>query len=253
MKDNVFVIGDVHGHLDRLVALLNKAGFIDSRGGFTSLTREVEVIQLGDLGHYGADTRQNDLAVWTYAASCPWLKVLWGNHDMSVFRTDHTFRGYTEPDSRTRRLMEEKGLLFSTVRHGYLLTHAGLHPSYVPLSADAAAQAYVDRTKFMSTLINLTCEGASLPVPIRDDIASYRGGWAQQGGILWRDYREPLADIPQVYGHSRSYDIRQDGNCWCIDVADREGDSLAGIWLPSMKVVAVGADARFIEQSGEDL
>lgn len=254
-----FVIGDVHGHVDRLQALLVKAGFMAWEDNLapdlvpTDLTNTARCIQLGDLGHYGMETKLRDRLVWQFAVENPWLRVLVGNHDMAVFNEGrHSFRGYTPPDPRTVRLMHEKAPGFADAAHGYLLTHAGLHPSYVPLSAEAAKVGLVDRAKFMAALINLTCEGASFNVPVRDDISSFRGGPMAQGGILWRDFREDLSDIPQVFGHTRAHNVRQIGSSFCVDIAERDDGNLAGIWLPSMRVVAVGPDYRFVENEHND-
>lgn len=243
-----FVIGDVHGHLDRLVRLLHKAGFIDANGDPTAQANIVRVVQLGDLGHYGFDSKDNDLATWRAVQKYDWFHVLMGNHDMCVFDVDrHGFRGYDYPHAETVELMRAKGLSFATAANGYLLTHAGLHPAYVPLSKEAAAEGLVDRAKFMAALINLTCQGADFTVPVRDDIASYRGGLATQGGVLWRDVREALSDIPQVFGHTRAHNVRRIADSWCVDIAEKDSDMLAGIWLPSCKVVTVGSEARFVE------
>src|ERR1035438_3170973 len=81
------VIGDCHGHLDRLEALLLQEGIIRecADSGPVRYNREVEVVQLGDLGHYG-DTQARDRSIWAHAPS--WLDViLWGNHDRSEEHT----------------------------------------------------------------------------------------------------------------------------------------------------------------------
>lgn len=253
MSGHVFVVGDCHGHIERLLALLVKAGFLDSEGRPTDQTRIANVVQLGDLGHYGVDTQEGDAACWEFACQHSWFRVLWGNHDMAVAAgRRHAFRGYVEPSQSVKDMMQQKAPQFATTAHGYLLTHAGLHPSYVPLTAKDALDGKVDRAKFMAALINLTCEGATFNVPVRDDISVRRRGWEAQGGILWRDAYEQLSDIPQVFGHSRAYNVRKIGASFCIDIAAKDDDMLAGIWLPSMQVVAVGADASDVEAEHRD-
>lgn len=247
-KAPVFVIGDAHGHLNRVTALLEKTGFLDSEGLPTEQTNSASVVQLGDLGHYGVDTQDRDLACWRFAAKHPWFHVIMGNHDWAVFDTArHRFIGYTPPHTETIDLIHQKAPMFSASAHGYLLTHAGLHPSYDVRPLRRSSEGGIEPASHMSFLINRTCEGATFTVPVRDDIARYRGGHAEQGSILWRDYREDLSDIPQVFGHTRDPFVRKQGESWCIDIADRDDDMLAGIWLPSMQVVAVGPNAWYVE------
>jgi hypothetical protein len=51
------VIGDVHGHLDRLTALLEQEEVIarNDSDGYDRVNHDVRVVQVGDLGHFGAD------------------------------------------------------------------------------------------------------------------------------------------------------------------------------------------------------
>lgn len=69
------------------------------------------------------------------------------------------------------------------------------------------------------------------------------------GGILWRDAREPLAALPQVFGHSRGL-VRSynDGQSFCLDVGCGKEGRLAGMWLDTLERVAVGYDAVMIEK-----
>ncbi len=237
-QPRTFVIGDVHGHIDRLKALVARAGVADDE----------QIVQLGDLGHYDAESRERDLATWTWVKDRSNFRVLWGNHDAAVFSPLHRFRGYADPLPGTVALMKNVGLWFGAERHGFLLTHSGL------------------ATEWMDTLDRETAYGlwfalenkCYLPwstfVPERDSVSFYRGGMVPHGGILWRDEREALAPVLQVFGHSRGTDIRLRSTGMCIDIAGKaeEDDSLAGIWLPDMKVVAVGKDAAFIERSLDD-
>ena len=252
-RRETFVIGDVHGHGDRLKALLQKAGFLDADGAPTALTNTAKVIQLGDLGHYDKDSQARDLACWSFAHRMRgWFKVIMGNHDMAVSEPNyHRFRGYVPPISETHGLMAAIDPPYALESHGYLLTHAGLHPGFALMTN--VADGLVDKVKFHAVLLNLMCDVAC---PVRDNISEYRGGTADGGGILWRDSREALAPIKQIFGHTRSYDVRRtDGDIkdasWCIDVADRDNDWLAGIWLPSLEVVAVGPDAKYIEVAND--
>jgi len=222
-----FVIGDVHGHHDRLLELLNRAGI--RQGDNTP------IVQLGDLGQFSLDTREDDLRCWQVARA--WgMTVLWGNHDRAVVdEVSHGFRGYSPPLSETIDVMREVAPKLCAVVGDYLLTHAGLHPVWGV--GNHAVEA-------MLRIMNQYSHG---DVAIVDSISRRRGGDGSCGGILWRDDGEPLdTSIPQVYGHTRG-DIRRHGRSWCIDVASRENDSLAGLWLPEGRIVAVGPDAAYHE------
>lgn len=228
-----FVIGDVHGHADRLAQLLDKAG---------ALASDVEVVQLGDLGHYGDDTHEGDLHAWQLAEKLH-ITVLWGNHDYANFKpNEHSFRGWQPAFPEVMDIIRRMQPKFAVERHGYLLTHAGLAPRFMgPPSTPI---------ELLAEVIN-ACEGK----PVIDDISYRRGGGATQGGILWRDAREPLAEIKQVFGHSRDFEIRRYGpnrQSWCIDVADKDNGSLCGLWLEDLKVVGVGPDAAVYEAPWED-
>jgi hypothetical protein len=225
-----FVIGDVHGHIDRLRSLTEKAGVVvDGKKA-----DDVFVVQLGDLGHFGADRMDNDHACYEFALNHIDV-VLWGNHDRAAIDAAHRFVGFVPPHRDTAKIMSQmtragRIALWIPNLYGYLLTHAGLHPAFV------------------------------LDQPWRNPhndavntIGKSRGGNEPHGGILWRDHSEALDETrPQIYGHTRG-DIRmKNGNSYCIDVAGISDGNLAGIWLPDLTIVAVGEDAEIFEQQGRD-
>lgn len=242
-----FVIGDVHGHIDSLEALLIKAGFVSPSGvDLPSQWQESglpyewgEVVQLGDLGHYGTETREGDLAVWQLAAKYPWFHVLIGNHEMALLSPAHRFRGQADPLPDLFYLVAKKNPQYAMERHGYLLTHAGLHEEFMTPGGPNMSM------NILAALLQDMCTTPE-PVMVRDAIARHRGGLQRAGGILWRDDREELADIPQIFGHSRGM-VRQYGKSLCIDTASEHNGSLVGVWLPERKLVAVGPDAEMHE------
>lgn len=230
-----FVIGDVHGNVGGFIDLLQKAGVRE---------QEHEIVQLGDLGDYRLSTQGPDETIWQFAKTLSNLTVLMGNHEAAIFHPSHMFRGYAPPLPGTVRAMTEVGLLYATTRHGFLLTHAGLHPEWLKFLVPGPNELLGHA---ISSLCNTDWD---VFAPVRDSIGPFRGGYHQSSGILWRDWREPIADhIPQVCGHTRGTDIRQKGEAICIDIGHRDDNNLAGIWLPSLEVVAVGTDAAFIERS----
>lgn len=286
------VIGDVHGHFDRLEALLMQEGILDhcpdcaghgdsfmdddkpiemceacDGDGVRRVNHDVDVIQLGDLGHFGHDASPTgDEMCYKYADR--WLDlVLWGNHDRAVVDHGHAFSGFMSPSKTAVHYMT---LLANAGKYklahecqGFLLTHAGLHAAF-----KQQADVEFDRTDpaLVADWIN---EGEWWPendgkyslgynldlgrsvleevkphpsTPVRDAISRTRGGPSPFGGILWRDRREKLFDaFPQIFGHSadrdglvrrlNALDIDPDGKHWCVDIGGKYEARLAGVWL----------------------
>lgn len=227
-----FIIGDVHGHYDRLYRLLLNEGIIDSTEN--RINHDVEVVQLGDLGHFGGVSGSPTGDRMCYEMADKWLDVLlWGNHDRAVIDESSAFRGYVHPGYKVGRIMhrliDSGKLRMAHAAHGYLLTHAGLHPGYADKSVQGDAGKLAD-------WINEN------PGPVWSDIGITRGGRAPTGGILWRDAFEKLDEsVPQIFGHSAADNVRKyfnkSGASYCIDTGGKHNGRLAGIWLPDRKVV----------------
>lgn len=246
----VFCIGDVHGHVDRLEALLMKAKCDET---------DCYVVQLGDLGHFGTDgSPTGDVMAWQYARE-GWVDyVIWGNHDRAVVDQAHRFVGYQNPTPEVQhimKLMEQEGrVLFAIEAHGWLLTHAGLHKQF---KYNKAPVNKFDPGEIADWLNKHRDLDFTVPPDRATDkdlfacvnaIGGKRGGWSPYGGILWRDISEKLYGVPQVFGHSASQKHKVRGerdNWWCIDIGGKGGrddpaaDCLAGIWLPSQEIVQI--------------
>jgi Calcineurin-like phosphoesterase len=259
-KKRTLVIGDCHGHLDRLEALLKQEGILDDcpDSGVIRRSRDVEVVQLGDLGHYGADTQARDRAILTHAPD--WLDVLlWGNHDRAVIDGRHFFGGYQKPFPETveaiNALSKKGQLKLAHEAHGFLLTHAGLHASYAHNRAPHGDAAEI------AAWLNSHDEEDSQDddfLAIRDAISMSRGGRSTSGGILWRDASESLyKPVRQVFGHSskekvRTYQTGKTGDSFCVDVGNQFNGRLAAIWLPEETVVEVKLDNDQATRDAED-
>jgi hypothetical protein len=273
MSKSTLVIGDCHGHLDRLEALLLQEGLLlnDPDEGTVRIDKDAEVVQLGDLGHYGVDTKTRDKRIWQYAA--PWLDViLWGNHDHAVIDGRHFFQGYArpgnEPDAQpqTEKYIDAEiitgKLRLAHEAHGFLLTHAGLHASFK--HNKVPDEFKTDKTALVAWLNEVDQWSSNEPPPyaleheaIRDNIATSRGGRATAGGILWRDANEShYHDFRQVFGHSSRDEVRKyqtpDGYSYCIDVGNQFNGRLAGMWLPEERVVEVKLDHDQATRDAED-
>jgi hypothetical protein len=163
------VIGDIHGHLDRLEALLRQEGLLDrcdhcegsgliwepcecyecefedkhgteidcancEGDGWARTSEPAEIVLLGDVGHFGqGGSPTGDILTWV--AAVRWADViLWGNHDRAVVDYHHAFGGFMQPGPEPRhwfaRARREGKLKLAHTSHGYLFTHAGLHHAF---------------------------------------------------------------------------------------------------------------------------
>jgi hypothetical protein len=292
MQD-VFVIGDVHGHLDRLEALLrqegllgrcdncNGAGLVQGRyadlgeddcpscdgEGWERKRREVLVVQLGDLGHFGTrGSRTGDEMCYRYVTRNRWCDiVLWGNHDRASIDGAHHATDFIQVPTANhyiRQLFDQGRMQIALEAHGFLITHAGLAAAF----KNQRLPSEILRTHVESLVDWLNDEDERYiesgpkgvdqsALAIINAIGARRGGRVPTGGILWRDINEGLYDgFRQIFGHSADSDKHaapetfphtDDWNAWsyCIDIGgkgERPGDAcLMGIWLPSEKIVRV--------------
>ena len=248
--DNVFVIGDVHGHIDRLEALLKQEGLLawchlcQGSGlrhpadlasqcekclgeGTLRVREDVTVIQLGDLGHFGVDGSPTaDLLAYKYVTKNRWADVvLWGNHDRALVDPNHAFGGFTgarmnrEVGHYINILMEEGRLMLAMEAHDFLITHAGLAAAFkqqkVPAQLKTDPAAFADWINDEDEKFLETKECDKNAWGIRDAISRKRGGSGSVGGILWRDIDENLYDgFRQVFGHSADHKEHAVRYCW---------------------------------------
>lgn len=238
-EPRTLVIGDVHGKYDRLRELLIQEGIINEDG--ERINTDVEVVQLGDLG----DFRKNytgDISCYQ-AVQKGWIDlVLWGNHDRAIKDQGHEFSGYRKPPEEIKhlfKLMEISGKLrFAHAIHGYLVTHAGLHPHFEELKVPKG----FDKTNpyDVADWINQCPSRFENLDRFVNAIPTGRGGMSPYGGVLWRDFSEPLCNaFPQVFGHSSSQCVRLAGNgtSWCVDTSKH--GRLGAIWLPDLTIAMV--------------
>lgn len=281
MTKSTLVIGDVHGHLDRLAALLEQENIIrdEGNGEWQRINHDVEVVQLGDLGHFGkGGSPTGDLLSYEYASE--WLDiVLWGNHDRAVVdESIHAFKGFQRPRPEVRHIMQllrfDGKLRLAWEAHGWFISHAGLALAFKYNNiSDELKSDPRELADWLNDQDDLWLDGHKDGIhkvahAIRDAISSRRGGRSKFGGILWRDINENLYQrFPQVFGHTadskhevqfcwekghtRKFDSipeaafdKTDGKLsYCIDIGgkgDNPGDEcLAGIWLPEQRIVKV--------------
>lgn len=103
----------------------------------------------------------------------------------------------------------DHGRLF-TRSHGYLISHAGVHPSLWPGSISALeAQCRI-------ALLNCSHLHSPLLAP-----GIHRGGNQPVGGLTWADWEFDFADDealpPQIVGHTADCGPAGKGRSWCLD------------------------------------
>jgi hypothetical protein len=235
-----------------MLALLVQEGIVDPETE-DRVNWDVEVVQLGDLGHFGeGGSPTGDKLLYEKVTN--WFdRILWGNHDYALFNRKHSFKGIAKPAWDYHRLfqhLENKRVIsFAHQAHGYLLTHAGLHPYFDNHACPPKDRAPdTDDPKELAAWINSQEDNKDRNSVIHA-IPEIRGGWAQAGGTLWRDTSENLLNIPQVFGHTKGDKVRtyQNGTgqpSYCIDTGTKTNGEINGIWLPDQRVVGVKVNAK---------
>jgi hypothetical protein len=219
------------------------------------INHDVEVVQLGDLGHWG-DGGSPTGDKWCWEVAPDWLDiVLWGNHDRALVDKTHSFKGYQHP-GEVKVLVDEMyrsgRLRMAHHAHGYLLVHAGIHLGFKRhfegYKADLAAEKLngLDQAKLAylrdrqaqphEAAEYLEARATRKQFGLLDAVGGARGGGASEGGVLWMDWTQEkhLRGDPFKYicGHTRGDDFRQDqwGN-WCVDLGSKDNGCLGGLWL----------------------
>lgn len=230
MERVTFVIGDIHGHINRLEALLvqeellgdcaqcNATGDVDGEfctkcdgTAYARTDKPVDVVLLGDLGHFGTTgSPTGDLLTWQFATD--WADViLWGNHDRAMVDSGHAFRDFhrypMEAFTFFDKARDANKLKLAHAAHGYLMTHAGLHFSFRDNHvSDEIKSNPAKFAEWINEVEHPDAGGSVDQFGIRDSISRTRGGRQHAGGILWRDIDEKLYDgFPQVFGHSADH------------------------------------------------
>lgn len=280
------IIGDIHGQLFRLEELLFQEGLLDhcpvcaGEGddtaptgeptfcgtchgfGVMRINRDVEVVQLGDLVDL-MPMRTSESADGTVMhAGSYWIDVfLCGNHEAPM-QGMRAFGGYV-PNLNVQHIIAtlkaEGRYRLAHAAHGYLITHAGLGNVMAEQRTGSLKRHDVERLGAWINRKNKDKDSIKHgPIhggwPVRDNISMFRGGWHEDGGIIWRDSREALWDVPQIFGHT-SHELALQVSfpekglpSYCIDTSKH--GSVSAIWLPEQKIVTVKDSAPAFAEHG---
>jgi hypothetical protein len=215
------VIGDIHGDVVGLGALLQAIRVIDAdrrrQDGFW-------VVQLGDLLHMGHRQMVRDRDTALLADGVVDVQLV-GNHELwHAYGLDAGFFHGIDPDvypetrEALRRWIDRGQLLAACDIDGWLISHAGVHSCYASgLARDAASAAEQINERFRRRL------SSRKAVALFDAVGYSRGGVSEHGGIFWEDFKLLARDATnpwrQIVGHTPQPDVRCVNNrAWCVDV-----------------------------------
>lgn len=191
------VVGDLHGQLELVLRAFKTPYPVIFLGDYVdsfnrSVTDQIETLRLVLDGVRDGRCR-----------------ALRGNHEMSYIDNRYRCSGYNTAtqihmDHFSRGADPNLDVLEDYIFcEGFLLSHAGV------------SQELLDYHNI--TLDEYLASGDF-------DGAGYaRGGTRPVGGLRWCDWRfefAAIADQPQIVGHTRGREIRQNGNSYCIDVLE---------------------------------
>lgn len=223
-NDRRAIVGDVHGLPQLLRGILGLIGAIDADG---ERVPGWWLCQVGDLIHGGHNVRTDGECL---AEGLRYFDaLLLGNHELPHAYPAAEFPrfGGQTPLSLNATAMLSQAIADGRFRaavavDGWLVTHAGLHPSLVrhetlPVDTVALAEAlngrFADRVR------------SSRPVLPFDGIGRERGGVDPVGGIFWLDWRalsnaSGAEALPQIVGHTprRERPESVGDHLWCIDL-----------------------------------
>jgi hypothetical protein len=262
-----FVVPDLHGQTELMLALLRAAGVADENGARTEETAGDTVVSVGDLVNASKGTWTEDERILAAADGLVDLVVM-GNHEHPYYG-GLPFGGFspTPPVRAALNAWEREGRVAHEVLIGdTLITHAGVHALFNFETAEEAARAIEDvwdnyeryaSVKMTSVVYTrnqvFTFEdekGKPYVLPkasLVDGLPHRRGGWLDYGGHLWSDWSEPKnARFSQVVGHTQVPEgpvlvqyLQSEKFTLNLDTGAKKGNPPVGVWL--------GADGEVID------
>lgn len=212
----VAVIGDVGGHIDPLVQLLDTLGV--GVGDDIVWPEDLHVIQVGDLVHRGPSSAEVVNLVGDLLERGVWTQIV-GNHEQLY--VDRPVFGWDEIIAEAAQDLLRSWWADGRLRPGavvtepsgeeWLITHAGLTAGFWlhGLGGPASAADAVD------ALTEAAADGAlwhpgTMLLGSDDDNAG--PVWAAAGTEVYPSWPRSGADLPfsQVHGHSSAFDWNRD-------------------------------------------
>ena len=215
---DVYVIGDVHGSLDGLQAILQHAELLNIDGRWSG--RRAHVVQCGDIVDRGPDSQEClELLLKLRrearrAGGC--VDLLVGNHELALAQGDYSISDLPKPEAlgkQLAKLIRMGRLQAARAYRQYLMTHAGVSTELMRyLIAELREKSH--RRITVAALVrhlNQELKAAFLKDDFSHpifDVGPARGGSHSRGGVFWADFdfdhdtvsRHP--EVWQIFGHT---------------------------------------------------
>ncbi len=215
---DVYVIGDVHGSLDGLQAILKHAELLNRDGRWSG--RLSQVVQCGDVVDRGPDSQEClDLMLKLRrearrAGGC--VDLLVGNHELALAQGDYSISDFPKPEALGKQLAKLIRMgRFQAARayRQYLMTHAGVSTELMRYLIAELRKKSEHRITVAALARHLNQELKA--AFLKDDfshpmfhVGPARGGNHSRGGVFWADFdfdhdtvsRHP--EIWQIFGHT---------------------------------------------------
>lgn len=230
------IVSDIHNRLAAITALFRRIGIIDEndvkQDGFY-------VIQVGDRLSMGYGEQED----FFYKTVDPWIdKQLLGNHEWPWVCNHREFCKY---DGMENQDIVAEQMLRRDFRMGkwdivthvgdWLITHAGLHPTYMNVGKLAECSTAAEYAQAIEDMWVEFMQVSSYEARQHPYFELFSGKGHRRttnyrlalpvGGILWSDivdltpeYEVENTHVPQICGHSSYCKTGlQAENLWCID------------------------------------
>ena len=132
---DVYVIGDVHGRLDGLQAILKQAGHLNPDGRWSG--RRAQMVQCGDIVDRGPNSQEClDLLLKLRREARRAggsVDLLVGNHELALARGDYSISDQPNPETlgaQLANLIRMGRLQAARAYRQYLITHAGINTQW---------------------------------------------------------------------------------------------------------------------------
>ncbi len=268
---DVYVIGDVHGSLDGLQAILHHADLITSEGHWSG--RRARVVQCGDVVDRGPDSQAClDLLLKLRrkarrAGGC--VDLLVGNHELALATGDYSYSDVANPQAMGEQLAKHvrAGRLHAARAYRqYLMTHAGVNPDLMKyLICELRRQSRRRVTvAALARYLNQELKAAFISNDFSHPmfhVGPSRGGRHPAGGIFWADFEfehDTVARHPevwQIFGHtppngSTPFRVSPDARRVNIDVGicGRYGGYRAYVKVLPERIVGIHCDHSHFEE-----
>ena len=269
---DVYVIGDVHGSLDGLQAILEHAELLNPDGRWSG--RRAQMVQCGDIVDRGPNSQEClDLLLKLRREARRAggsVDLLVGNHELAIAQGDYSISDLPKPEAvgkQLAKLIRMGRLQAARAYRQYLMTHAGVSTELMRFLITELHRKSQRRITVAALARHLKQELKA--AFLKDDfshpmfhVGPARGGSHSRGGVFWADLdfdhdtvtRHP--EIWQIFGHtppsngSAPFRVSPDARRINIDVGicGRYGSYRAYVKVLPDRIVGIHCDETQFEE-----